>query len=124
MTDPDNEPTRVRPEPQELQVGEDPEAPAPRLSNANLEALLYHGCSSGTPTPPMVRDGLVKACVELQQRRAADLTATEVAEARDLIAWVDDLLKLNPDLGAHRIIKRLLEKQLAVSHGIDPTRKP
>ena len=35
----------------------------------DLEGLRYHGCSSGTATPPMVRDQIVAACAEIDKLR-------------------------------------------------------
>ncbi len=43
-----------------------------RLTHSELESLEYHGCSSGTPTPPFVRAAIVKACAELRQHRIID----------------------------------------------------
>lgn len=45
------------------------------LSDVDLDGLFYHGCSSGTPTPSMVRDMIVRACVELQTRRRMERDA-------------------------------------------------
>lgn len=40
------------------------------LRDDELEALEYHGCSSGTSTQPMVRDAIVRATRELRRHRA------------------------------------------------------
>jgi hypothetical protein len=45
-----------------------------RLSDADLDAMIQHGCSSGTDTPPLVRDAIVKAGLELRELRAAKVT--------------------------------------------------
>jgi hypothetical protein len=40
-----------------------------RLTDSELESLLYYACSSGTGTPTWVRDKLTAACIELLERR-------------------------------------------------------
>lgn len=53
----------------------------------DLEGLRYHACSSGTSTPPMVRDQILAACAEIDRltvicgtldKRCADALADEV----------------------------------------------
>ena len=46
---------------------------AGNLSADELEALEYHACSSGTPTPQLVRHTILRLCRELRERRAADV---------------------------------------------------
>ena len=43
----------------------------------DLEGLRYHAISSGTSTPPMVRDQILLACYEIDRLRAALKRATE-----------------------------------------------
>ncbi len=43
----------------------------------DLEGLRYHACSSGTPTPPMVRDQILAACAEIDRLRSELKLATE-----------------------------------------------
>jgi hypothetical protein len=57
------------------------------LTDAELESLEYHGCSSGTSTPPMIRDAIVKAARELRGRRAARLTVEEQEALRELTSY-------------------------------------
>ena len=44
----------------------------PDLSADQLEAVEYHACSSGTPTPQMVRDAILAMTREIRWRRAWD----------------------------------------------------
>jgi hypothetical protein len=48
-----------------------------RLSEEELAALEWHGCSSGTGTAPVLRSAIIRAVTELRARRAADLTVAE-----------------------------------------------
>lgn len=50
-------------------VARNPDAWAP-LNDHALGAFEYHGCSSGTSTPPMVRDSIVIAVAEIRRSRA------------------------------------------------------
>jgi len=59
-----------------------------RLSDVELDALEYHGCSSGTSTPQLVRNGIVRATSELRQRRAADAAIAAVIAAAE--SWYDN----------------------------------
>lgn len=40
------------------------------ITDDEIEGALWHGCSSGTSTPPLVRDVLVKLCTEVRRLRA------------------------------------------------------
>lgn len=64
-----------------------------RLTDMDLDALIQHGCSSGTQTPPLVRDAIIKAGLELRSRRAADLSDEE----REALRSVVDLLRADGD---------------------------
>ncbi len=43
--------------------------PPEDLTDAELDGLEYHGCSSGTTASPMVRDAIVRACAEIRRHR-------------------------------------------------------
>lgn len=77
-----------------------PETP---LTENELEGFLYHGNSSGTSTPPIVRDIIVRACLELQRRRKKERAAAELAayttpivdilEANSMKRPIDEILR-------------------------------
>lgn len=68
------------------------------LTDAELESLLYHACSSGTPTPPMVRDAVTKACLELADLRSEIATLRKDNEA--MRVKIDNWKSLQRPVGA------------------------
>jgi hypothetical protein len=54
------------------------------LTDAELEAARGHGASSGTATPPPIRDAIVRMVAEIRRRRAADLTGDDLTVLRQL----------------------------------------
>lgn len=60
------------------------------LTKDELSGLLLHACSSGTPTPPMVRDLVVRLCVEVTARRANDITGFEQVQLMALRSRIED----------------------------------
>ena len=51
--------------------------PPEDLTDDDLEGLEHLGCSSGTSTPPMVRDAIVRACTEIRRHRVAQIASME-----------------------------------------------
>lgn len=58
----------------------DPDVP---LDDEEVDALEYHGCSSGTSTPPMVRDAIVRATREIRRHRKT--TAADEEHTRQIV---------------------------------------
>lgn len=62
------------------------------LSDSELDDLEYHGCSSGTATPRVVRDAVVRATQEIRRRRrdqafdAAPVTLVERGVSERMVA--------------------------------------
>lgn len=54
------------------------------LTDGELEAAHWHGSSSGTTTPQLVRDALIRMVAEIRRRRAADLVGDEMTVLRQL----------------------------------------
>ncbi len=44
--------------------------PNVELTDDELSSLEYHGCSSGTGAPMILRDAIVRACTEIRRRRS------------------------------------------------------
>jgi hypothetical protein len=68
------------------------------LTDEQLESLEYHGCSSGTGTPPILRDAIVRAVAEVRLHRAAVRADRERVRAT-VVAAVDVTAVENVDGG-------------------------
>jgi hypothetical protein len=68
------------------------------LTDDELEAFEYHGCSSGTDTPPLVRNAIVRATQEIRHHRAA-IAADKGRVRAALVAAIDTVAIEGVDRG-------------------------
>jgi hypothetical protein len=53
---------------------------------------------------------IVEELEDLHRRRTSDFIASDIASAKSIVEWCEELLAVNPGLDAHREIARLLAK--------------